>query len=69
MPAGVRTPSVLSQLLVCPDDIDVDFRAIGGLSSQINELREVTVLPMSRPDLFRQSRLSRPPTGVLLYGE
>jgi proteasome regulatory subunit len=46
---------------------DVSFREIGGLSPQIQELKEVVELPLLRPDLFRDVGID-PPKGVLLVG-
>lgn len=40
---------------------------IGGLDSQIRELREVVELPLKHPELFRAMGIE-PPKGVLLYG-
>lgn len=55
-------------LLIHPDDIDVGFADVGGLEEQIAALTEISVLPMRRPDLFARSKLTAPPSGVLLYG-
>ena len=46
---------------------DVKFDQIGGLDSQINEIKEIIELPMVHPELFEQMNLT-PPTGALLYG-
>ncbi|NPA99260.1 MAG: proteasome-activating nucleotidase [Crenarchaeota archaeon] len=46
---------------------EVSFDDIGGLKSQIQELREVVELPLKNPDLFREVGIE-PPKGVLLYG-
>ncbi|MDI9617337.1 MAG: proteasome-activating nucleotidase [Methanothrix sp.] len=46
---------------------DVTFDSIGGLDSQIAELREIVELPLKRPDLFQAVGIE-PPKGVLLYG-
>ncbi len=46
---------------------EVSFSDIGGLKSQIQELREVVELPLKNPDLFREVGIE-PPKGVLLYG-
>ncbi len=40
---------------------------IGGLSIQINEIKEAVELPLKRPDLFLRIGVE-PPKGVLLYG-
>lgn len=46
---------------------DVSFDQIGGLESQISEIREIVELPLKRPDLFLHVGIE-PPKGVLLYG-
>ena len=46
---------------------DVTFSLIGGLDSQISEIREIVELPLKRPDLFVHVGI-QPPKGVLLYG-
>ncbi|MBN1322875.1 MAG: proteasome-activating nucleotidase [Methanotrichaceae archaeon] len=46
---------------------DVDFSEIGGLDTQISEIREIVELPLKRPDLFKKVGIE-PPRGVLLYG-
>ena len=46
---------------------DIAFSQIGGLESQISEIREIVELPLKRPDLFVHVGIE-PPKGVLLYG-
>ena len=46
---------------------DVHFSQIGGLDTQISEIREIVELPLKRPDLFTSVGIE-PPKGVLLYG-
>jgi proteasome regulatory subunit len=46
---------------------DVAFSQIGGLETQISEIREIVELPLKRPDLFAHVGIE-PPKGVLLYG-
>jgi AAA family ATPase len=45
----------------------IDFDSIGGLAAQIESLREIVELPLSRPEIFKRFNMS-PPRGVLLYG-
>lgn len=45
----------------------VDYGTIGGLSTQIRQLREVIELPLLNPELFLRVGIN-PPKGVLLYG-
>ncbi|XP_071693322.1 uncharacterized protein [Rutidosis leptorrhynchoides] len=54
--------------VVNPDDIDVEFDSIGGLDSTKQELYELAILPLRRPELFANGRLLGPQKGVLLYG-
>lgn len=49
------------------DRPNVNFKDIGGLRPQIQELKEVVELPLLRPDLFRDVGID-PPKGVLLIG-
>lgn len=46
---------------------NVTFNDIGGLREQIRELYEVVVLPLKKPEVFREVGIE-PPKGVLLYG-
>ncbi|MBW9140541.1 MAG: proteasome-activating nucleotidase [Candidatus Aramenus sp.] len=46
---------------------NVRYSDIGGLSRQIQELREVIELPLKNPELFKELGI-QPPKGVLLYG-
>ena len=43
------------------------FQDVGGLSSQIRDLRETIELPLTNPELFKRLGI-KPPKGVLLYG-
>ncbi len=45
----------------------VSFDDIGGLEEQKRELYEAVILPLTKPDLFRELGIE-PPKGVLLYG-
>ncbi|AEE93692.1 proteasome-activating nucleotidase [Acidianus hospitalis] len=46
---------------------NVRYEDIGGLSQQIQELREVIELPLKNPEIFKELGI-QPPKGVLLYG-
>ena len=59
---------VIAKEAVNPADIDCTFEDIGGLDEEKKRLRELVVLPFSRPELFQRGKLLRPPKGVLLYG-
>lgn len=45
----------------------VMYSDVGGLTSQIRDLRETIELPLSNPELFGRVGI-KPPKGVLLYG-
>jgi len=45
----------------------VSFKDIGGLETQIKEIKESVELPLVKPELFRKVGID-PPTGVLLIG-
>ncbi|MFD8708543.1 proteasome ATPase [Kitasatospora sp. NPDC059648] len=53
--------------LVLEEVPDIDYRQIGGLSNQIELIRDAVELPYLHADLFKEFEL-RPPKGVLLYG-
>ena len=44
------------------------YADIGGLSKQIQEIKEAVELPLTRPELFEDVGI-KPPKGVILYGE
>ena len=44
------------------------FADIGGLESQIQEIKEAVELPLTHPELYEDIGI-RPPKGVILYGE
>jgi len=43
------------------------FELIGGLETQLSQIREAVELPLTKPELFRDRKI-KPPRGVLLYG-
>lgn len=45
----------------------VSYEDVGGLETQIEEIREAVELPMLKPELFAEIGIE-PPKGVLLYG-
>lgn len=45
----------------------IKFADVGGLTSQIRDLRETIELPLTNPELFGRVGI-KPPKGVLLYG-
>jgi proteasome-associated ATPase len=62
-----RVPKAEVEDLVLEEVPDVGYEDIGGLSSQIEQIRDAVELPFLHADLFRTYEL-RPPKGVLLYG-
>ncbi len=46
---------------------DATYDMVGGLSKQIQEIKEVIELPLKHPELFESLGVS-PPKGVLMYG-
>ncbi|WP_149359214.1 proteasome ATPase [Lolliginicoccus suaedae] len=62
-----RIPKAEVEDLVLEEVPDVDYHDIGGLSRQIEQIRDAVELPFLHRDLFREYAL-RPPKGVLLYG-
>jgi len=62
-----RIPKSEVEELVLEEVPDIDYSSIGGLSSQIEQIRDAVELPFLHADLFREHEL-RPPKGVLLYG-
>jgi proteasome-associated ATPase len=53
--------------LILEEVPDIAYEDIGGLGSQIDQIRDAVELPYLHPDLFTDYKL-RPPKGVLLYG-
>ena len=62
-----RIPKAEVEELILEEVPDISYHDIGGLSSQIEQIRDAVELPYLHADLFREHQL-RPPKGVLLYG-
>ncbi|WP_084958338.1 proteasome ATPase [Thermoactinospora rubra] len=62
-----RIPKSEVEELVLEEVPDISYEEIGGLSRQIEQIRDAVELPYLHSDLFREHKL-RPPKGVLLYG-
>jgi proteasome-associated ATPase len=62
-----RIPKAEVEELVLEEVPDIDYEDIGGLGSQIEQIRDAVELPFMHADLFREHEL-RAPKGILLYG-
>jgi len=62
-----KVPKSEVEELVLEEVPDIDYASIGGLSSQIEAIRDAVELPYLHPDLFKEHQL-KPPKGILLYG-
>src|SRR5881227_2317355 len=62
-----RIPKSEVEELILEEVPDIDYGDIGGLSRQIEQIRDAVELPFLHADLFREYAL-RPPKGILLYG-
>jgi proteasome-associated ATPase len=62
-----RIPKAEVEELILEEVPDISYHDIGGLTSQIEQIRDAIELPYLHADLFREHQL-RPPKGVLLYG-
>lgn len=68
---GTQTTTVREEVIITPPPADsqepVSLAGIGGLTSVVQDLRELVELPLKRPELLRLLGLE-PTTGVLLVG-
>jgi proteasome-associated ATPase len=62
-----RIPKSEVEELILEEVPDIDYSNIGGLTGQIEAIRDAIELPYLHPDLFLEHEL-KPPKGVLLYG-
>jgi len=62
-----RLPKEEVEELVLEEVPDVGYEDIGGLGTQIEDIRDAVELPFLYAELFREHHLT-PPKGVLLYG-
>jgi len=62
-----RTKGFNVEKFVILEKPNITFNDIGGLKKQIQEVKEVVELPLTKPHLFKQIGIS-PPKGILLYG-
>ena len=64
---GVRSKKFNVEQFVIIEKPKLKWSDVGGLSEQINEIKEVIELPLKNPELFQRVGI-KPPKGVLLYG-
>jgi proteasome-associated ATPase len=62
-----RIPKAEVEELILEEVPDITYSEIGGLASQIEQIRDAIELPYLHADLFKEHQL-KPPKGVLLYG-
>jgi proteasome-associated ATPase len=62
-----RIPKAEVEELILEEVPDLTYSDIGGLATQIEQIRDAVELPYLHADLFKEHKL-RPPKGVLLYG-
>jgi proteasome-associated ATPase len=62
-----RIPKAEVEELILEEVPDITYREIGGLATQIEQIRDAIELPYLHADLFKEHQL-KPPKGVLLYG-
>ncbi|GAA2197114.1 proteasome ATPase [Sinomonas flava] len=62
-----KVPRSEVENLVLEEVPDISYSDIGGLASQIEQIRDAVELPFLHPDLYREHGL-KAPKGILLYG-
>jgi len=62
-----RTVDVRAKVMELVEAPDISYDQVGGLESQIQEIKETVELPLTNPGLFEDIGIE-PPRGVLLYG-
>ena len=65
--ASERVPKSEVEELVLEEVPDIGYEDIGGLSEQIEHIRDAVELPFMHPELFAEHQLLAP-KGILLYG-
>lgn len=54
--------------VIPPDEIKVQFNDVGALDKVKETLKELVMLPLQRPELFRKGNLTKPTKGILMFG-
>ncbi len=62
-----RSLDVRAKIMELIEAPEVSYDQVGGLESQIQEIRETVELPLTSPELFKDIGIE-PPRGILLYG-
>ena len=62
-----KVPASRSQELVLEEIPDISYAQIGGLTTQLEQIRDAVELPYLHPEIFERYHLA-PPKGILLYG-
>lgn len=62
-----RSVDVRAKVMELVEAPNVSYEQVGGLESQIQEIRETVELPLTNPAIFKDIGIE-PPRGVLLYG-
>ena len=62
-----RSVDVRAKVMELIEAPDVSYEQVGGLESQIQEIKETVELPLTSPAIFKDIGIE-PPRGVLLYG-
>ena len=62
-----RSVDVRAKVMELVEAPDISYEQVGGLESQIQEIRETVELPLTNPAIFKDIGIE-PPRGVLLYG-
>ncbi|MDP9234058.1 MAG: proteasome ATPase [Actinomycetota bacterium] len=62
-----KLPKPEVEELILEEVPDISYEDIGGLSEQLEEIRDAVELPYLHAELFREHQLE-PPKGILLYG-
>jgi proteasome regulatory subunit len=62
-----RSVDVRAKVMELVEAPEVSYDMVGGLDSQIQEIRETVELPLTTPEIFAEIGID-PPKGILLYG-